>query len=111
MKGSKYTDEIRTKARELIQSGMTKHAAVTQLGIPLGTITSWNIPSKNQRFYSNEIKERAKALALEGKSRYKISAELGISYGTLAKWLYGVSIYHKLPESIKQRAIEMLSSG
>lgn len=111
MKGSKYPDDIRSKAKELIYSGMTKHATAVQLGIPLGTITSWNIPSKNQRFYSSEIKERAKVLALEGKSRYKISAELGIPYGTLAKWLYGISTYHKLPESIKQRAIEMLSSG
>ena len=89
MKGSKYPDDIRSKAKELITSGMTKYAAALQLGVPLGTLSSWQIPSINTRIYLQEIKEKARVLALEGKSRYKISAELGIPYGTLAKWLYG----------------------
>ncbi len=111
MKGSKYPDDIRSKAKELITSGMTKYATALQLGVPLGTLSTWQIPSINARIYPQEVKEKAKALALEGKSRYKISAELGIPYGTLAKWLYGISTYHRLPESVKQRAVEMLSSG
>ncbi len=74
----KHSQDVKNKARELIEKGVSKGRVAYELGIPLGTLAHWDIPSPNPpKSYGKEIKDKAAQMVLSGMSISETAKQLG----------------------------------
>ena len=106
-----HSQEQREKARVLIDKGISKSRVAYELGIPLGTMAHWNIPSPNPpKSYGKEVRERAERMVLSGLSISETAKELGISIKTIRGWVGTVKITSH-PKSLVLKARQLAGRG
>jgi len=116
----RYGKEIKQKAINLYQKGLTATNVGKELGIPTQTIVTWtqkaNI-NRGHNKYSKETKQKALSLYKSGKTIDQVAEELGIEpskANIIWVWLKkkGVSRGHKKYSlETKQKALKLYKAG
>lgn len=86
----RYSEEMRDRAFELHQEGLTKVEIATALKVHRHTVSNWlqsyDVMPRTHEF-STETRQEALRLAAEGKSGWEIGKALGVHRNTINKWL------------------------
>ncbi len=107
----KHPQEQKEKAGALIKKGVSKGRVAYELGIPMGTMAHWNIPSPNPpKSYGKEIKDKAAQMVLSGMSISETAKRLGISIKTVRGWVGTVNVTSH-PKSLVLKARQLAGRG
>ncbi len=106
-----YTQEIKSEAKGLVESGLTKGEVAYRLKVPLSTIQSWGIPSPNPpKKYNKETRQIAEELVLSGLSLSETAKQLGASIKTIRGWVGNVKATAH-PRSLLLKARRLAGRG
>lgn len=114
--GKRISEELRQKAIELVEGGLTKAQAAERLGIGKTTVARFTKHvGKTGYVYSKKVKRDVLRRLDKGQTAASIHRELDISKSVICTWQQkakGVERNHNgFPDEIKQEAIRLIESG
>ncbi len=109
----KYSNEVKTEARELVKSGLSRNEAARRLGLSSNYVCNLclDLTLKRPNRYPQELTERARKLANEGMSKLLISKELGVSYQWVKEHLYDINASKSLSTETIEKIKDLFARG